>query len=162
MSFWACAQLETHRERLALHFLNRNGFTTYCPRIRGQRSSREGERSTWLFPGYTFVAIALQWHAARWCPGIVELILDGDRPAKVPDKVIDDLKSRERNGLIVLPPPPHLQRGDQVRILRGPFAGHLAIYDGMRPRERVVALLTLLGAVQRVELAKRDVVVAPR
>jgi transcriptional antiterminator RfaH len=149
MSFWACAQLETHRERLALHFLNRNGFTTYCPRIRGQRSSREGERSTWLFPGYTFVAIALQWHAARWCPGIVELILD-------------DLKSRERNGLIVLPPPPHLQRGDQVRILRGPFAGHLAIYDGMRPRERVVVLLTLLGAVQRVELAKRDVVVAPR
>jgi transcription antitermination factor NusG len=87
---------------------------------------------------------------------------DGDRPAKVPDKVIDDLKSRERNGLIVLPPPPHLQRGDQVRILRGPFAGHLAIYDGMRPRERVVVLLTLLGAVQRVELAKRDVVVAPR
>jgi hypothetical protein len=33
MSYWACAQLETRRERAALHFLGLNGFTTSSPVI---------------------------------------------------------------------------------------------------------------------------------
>ena len=86
MSYWACAQLETHRERTALHFLGLNGFTTYCPRILAQRPSRDGERSTWLFPGYAFVWIELQWHAARWALGVVRLVSSGPEPAKVPVK----------------------------------------------------------------------------
>ena len=99
MPYWACAQLETRRERTALHFLGLNGFTTYCPRIRTERSSRDRERSTWLFPGYAFVWIELQWHAARWSPGVVRLVSSGGaEPAKVPVSVIEDLQSRERNG----------------------------------------------------------------
>jgi transcriptional antiterminator RfaH len=152
MSFWAAAQLETHRERLALHFLGLNGFTTYCPRIRTPRPARDGERSTWLFPGYAFVWIELQWHAARRCPGIVKLIFDGERPAKVPMSVIDSLKSRERNGFVVLPQARGLQRGDRVRILRGPFADHIALYDGQTAAERVAVLLMMLGSQRRVEL----------
>ena len=109
-----------------------------------------------LFPGYAFVAIMLQWHAARWCPGIRGMVMDGDKPAKVPDAVIDDLKKRERDGLIELPPPPGLQRGDRVRIVRGAFAGQLALFDGMRSHQKVPAvLLQLLG---HVELPKGDVV----
>ena len=92
---------------------------------------------------------------ARWCPGVLRLVLDGAQPAKVPDQVIADLKKRERNGAIELPPPPpDFQRGDQVRITRGLFAGQLALFDGMRGHERVAVLLQLLG---RVELAKRDI-----
>jgi hypothetical protein len=41
-----------------------------------------------LVPGYAFVQIALQWHAACWCPGVVRLVMDGVRPAKVPDTVM--------------------------------------------------------------------------
>jgi hypothetical protein len=66
MPYWACAQLETRRERTALYFLGVHGISTYCPRIRTERPSHEGLRSTWLFPGYAFVWIELQWHAARW------------------------------------------------------------------------------------------------
>jgi hypothetical protein len=54
-------------------------------------------------PGYAFVWIELQWHAARWAPGIVRLVTSGTEPAKVPVSVIEDLKSRERNGFVVLP-----------------------------------------------------------
>ena len=68
-------------------------------------------------PGYAFVSIELQWHAARWCLGVLRLVLDGAQPARVPDKVIADLRKRERNGLIELPPPPDFQRGDCVRII---------------------------------------------
>ena len=59
-----------------------------------------------------------------------------------------------RNGLIELPKRPGLKSGDQVRILRGPFAGYLGLYAGMRAHERVLVLLALLGGQQGVELAK--------
>lgn len=86
-----------------------------------------------------------------------------DEPAHVPERVINDLRARERNGLIVLPVKPGLRRGDQIRITAGPFEHRLAIYDGMKSRERVEVLLAMLGRVQRVELPKRDIeVVQPR
>ena len=56
-----------------------------------------------LFVGYGFVWISLQWYAARWCPGTLGLIMDGIVPAKVPDCVISELRSRERHGAIELP-----------------------------------------------------------
>jgi transcriptional antiterminator RfaH len=160
MAYWACAQLETHRERLALHFLGLNGFTTYAPRIRTQRATPtyRGESSAWLFPGYAFVWIELQWHAARWAPGVVRLVTSGGaEPAKVPVNVIEDLRAREANGYVVLPQPRGLKRGDRVQVTHGPFTGHLAIFEGMKPRERVEVLLMLLGSQQRITLPKKDV-----
>jgi transcriptional antiterminator RfaH len=133
------------------------GYQTYLPRIRVRRitqSRKVSVRTSPLFPGYAFVLIELQWHAARWSPGVLRLVLDGDRPARVPDKVIADLKGRECDGLVELPPPPRFQRGDPVRIVRGVFTGQLALFEGQRPHERVAVLLQLLG---RVELAKRNI-----
>jgi transcription antitermination factor NusG len=143
VAFWACAQLEANRERLALHRLRLGGFTTYLPRLLERRliKGRSVISKLPLFPGCAFVWIELQWHAARWCPGVLRLVLDGAQPAKVPDQVIGDLKKRERNGAIELPPPSDFQRGDQVRITRGLFAGQLALFDGMRGHERVAVRL---------------------
>jgi transcription antitermination factor NusG len=127
MSYWACAQLEVNRERLALHCLGLAGYQTYVPRIR-KRCIRQNRKivvqAPPLFPGYAFVLIDLQWHATRWSPGVIRLVLDGLHPTRVPDKVIADLKGRERNGLIELPPSTGYKRGDQIRITRGVFAGH--------------------------------------
>jgi hypothetical protein len=86
--------------------------------------------------------------------------MDGVRPARVADQIIDDLRKRERNGLIELSKRPALQRGDQVRILQGPLAGHLGLYAGMCAHERVLVLLALLGSQQRVDLPKGDIEIA--
>jgi transcription antitermination factor NusG len=108
-------------------------------------------------PGYAFVWIELQWHAARWAPGVIRLVSSGGaEPAKVPVSVIDDLKSRERNGFVVLQPP-RLTRGERVQVAHGPLKGSIAIYQGMRGRQRVEVLLTLLGAQQRIVLHRKDV-----
>jgi transcriptional antiterminator RfaH len=152
--------LEANRERLALHCLSLRGFEVYLPRLRVKRitpARKTSLQAPALFPGYAFVLIELQWHAARWSPGILRLVLDGDRPAKVPDQVITDLKGRERGGLIELPQPAGFRRGDTVRITRGVFTGQLALFEGQRPHERVAVLLQLLG---RVELPEGDVVSA--
>ena len=83
--------------------------------------------------------------------------MDGIRPARVADQIIDDLRKRERNGLIELPKRPGPKPGDQVRILQDPFAGQLGLYVGMRAHERVLVLLALLGGQQRVELPRGDI-----
>jgi transcription antitermination factor NusG len=54
-------------------------------------------------PGNAFLLIQLQWHAARWCPGVVRLVMDGLQPAKVPDAVIEEIRGREHKGAIGLP-----------------------------------------------------------
>jgi hypothetical protein len=48
-----------------------------------------------------------------------------------------------------------------VRVTHGPLNGSIAIFDGMRPRERVAVLLTMLGGQQRVELARSAIARVP-
>jgi len=157
--YWAVVRLEPQRERLALHCLGLAGYETYFPRLREKRIShgRKIEVRPPLFPGYAFVAIELQWHTARWSAGVIGLIMDRFRPAKVADSVIADIRSRERGGLVELPRREGFKAGEQVRVLAGPFEGHLGLYAGMRPHERVLVLLALLGGQQRVELPKDSI-----
>ena len=153
-AFWCAARLMARREALATHCLGLAGFDVYLPRLRERRISRgrRVELRPPLFPGYAFVLIVLQWHQARWCPGVLNLIMNGDGPARVPDEVIAELHSRERDGLIELPKPPRFRPGDKVRIISGPFRERLALYEGQAPHERVAVLLQLLGGIQRTEL----------
>ena len=147
MSYWAVARLEPRREQLALRCLGLAGYETYFPRLREHRIShgRRIEIRPPLFPGYCFLAIEAQWHTARWSIGVIGLIMDGIKPARVADHIIDDLRKRERNGLVELPKREMFHVDDQVRILQGPFAGHLGLYAGQRAHERVLVLLALLG-----------------
>jgi transcriptional antiterminator RfaH len=151
--------LEPRREAVAQHFLKLNGYEVYVPQLREQRVLR-GKRVevlSPLFPSYAFLVIEGQWHSARWSIGVVALIMDGERPARVPDSVIANIRTREVRGAVELPKSPGLKPGDHVKILAGPFRGHLALHAGMKPHQRVEVLLALLGSQQRVILPRADV-----
>jgi transcriptional antiterminator RfaH len=120
------------------------------------RNGRKIEVRPVLFPGYLFCLIAGGWWQASWCPGTLGLVMNGGLPVHVPDKVIAEIRSRERGGLVELPRA-GLKRGERVRVLHGPLAGHIGLYAGMKPRERVEVLLSLLGGQQRVTLSQGDV-----
>ena len=156
MTFWAVARLR--REALALHCLGLRGYSTYLPRLRVHRMvrGRKIERRPALFPGYLFVLVEAQWYSARWSPGVFGLIMDGIVPARVPQSAIDEIRRREVGGLIELERQ-GIRRGARVRILRGPFEGHLAIYHDSKPRDRIEVLLQLLGGAQRATLESLDV-----
>src|SRR4051794_18923152 len=153
-NFWCAARLQPRREALATHCLGLAGYEIYLPRLREHRRirGRSVEIRPLLFPGYIFVLIVLQWHTARYSPGISTLVMNGGGPARVPDRIIAEIRSRERGGLIELPKPPGLQRGDRVRITAGTFSGHLALFASQTARERVEVLLQFLGGQQRTEL----------
>jgi transcriptional antiterminator RfaH len=162
MAYWCCAQLGMHREALALHTLRLAGYATYFPRILTKRRATTGPRKLIevvmpLFPSYAFLLLQLQWHTSRWSPGAIRLVLDGEHPAHLPDTVIADLHTREdEHGFVRLlkPKPTGFQRSDQVRVIDGVFADQLAIYEGMKPHDRILVLMQWLGAERQFELAK--------
>lgn len=157
--YWCCAQTEPKREAAASHFLALAGYQVYCPRLRLMRAwhGRKIESRPALFPSYLFVLITAGWWNARWCPGIVRLLANGVTPMVVPDTLIAEIKGRERGGLVELPRRDGFRPGEQVRVLSGPFAGHLGLFAGMRSHERVMVLLAVLGGQVRTELAKNAV-----
>ncbi len=47
-------------------------------------------------------AIVLECYSAHYAPGVVRFLMDVDKPARVPDATIHQLRARERN-VITLP-----------------------------------------------------------
>jgi transcriptional antiterminator RfaH len=149
------------RESAAEHFLQLAGYgQIYLPRLRivSRRQGRRLVQKLPLFPNYLFVWITTGWWSARWCPNVTRIITNGGvEPAHVPNELIESIRRREVDGAVELPKRPGFKAGDRVRILQGPFTGHLGIFGNTKPRERVEILLQLLGAEQRVTLATKDI-----
>jgi transcriptional antiterminator RfaH len=151
--YWCCAQVEPRRERLASHCLTLAGYEIYQPLLREQRRSH-GRKITVtppLFPGYLFLWVVSGWWNARWAAGVRRLVT-----ARVPDRVIAEIRSRERAGLIELPKL-RLEPGARVRVLQGPLQDQIGLIAALRPHERVLVLLQLLGGQQRVDLARNAI-----
>src|SRR5262245_40113522 len=118
--FWYIAQTQTLRESAVQRRLEETGLQSYLPRI------QVADRPAPLFPGYLMVQPVPEWYAVRWTPGVVRLLMDGERPARLPDRVVAELRQRERNGLIRLPKKPNpLKAGQRVQITRGTFEGRV-------------------------------------
>ena len=78
--------------------------------------------------------------------------MDGQQPARVPDAVITEIRSRERTGFVELPK--RLAPGMRVRVVSGPLSEQIGMLAVLRPHERVLVLLQLLGGERPVELAR--------
>jgi transcriptional antiterminator RfaH len=159
MSFWCAARFEPRRENVGKHFLGLAGYQVYIPLLRELRIRRgkKFEALEPLFPGYGFISITNgQWRGARWSIGVASIVMDHESPAKVPDHVIDDIRA-EVAGAIELPQATGPRVDDPVRVIGGLFQGHLALYAGMKPHQRVEILLSFLGSRQRVNVPARDI-----
>ena len=141
--YWAVAQTESQRERVALHHLKRQNFETYLPH------NQDHAPDPW---GAALPRLHLHPHCRPLVfdhghVGITRLIRDGEPPSCCPDEVIEAVRQREEGGFVKLPTPPkRFAHGQRVRIVRGPFEGHFGLYDGQAPRERCFVLLSLLPA----------------
>jgi len=134
-------------------------YEIYQPLLREQRRShgRKIIVTPPLFPGYLFVWVVSGWWNARWSPGVRRLIMDGLLPARVPDAIISEIRSRERGGFVELLKPRGLRPGMRVRVISGPLSEQIGMLAALRPHERVLVLLQLLGGQQRVELARNAI-----
>jgi transcriptional antiterminator RfaH len=157
-SRWYVAQTHPHCEVKASLHLRRQGFGIYLPRyLKQRRHARRIEKIAGpLFPGYLFVSIDLA--AQRWLSidstiGVRKLVRHDERPAAVPQHVINALKHREdAAGFVQLDRRPRFSPGDKIRVVEGAFCDSVGLYEDLGSRERVAILLELLGRKVRVVL----------
>ncbi|MCJ7420416.1 transcription termination/antitermination protein NusG [Sphingomicrobium astaxanthinifaciens] len=158
---WAAVQVKPRREALALTNLERQGMTTYCPRVVRLRRVRGKaiEAHEPLFPGYVFVVPdAGRWRSINGTLGVLRVISFGEGPALLPPGFVEALEAMAgEEGAIRFDD--ELRKGDAVRIVGGPFddlCGALASSPGA---DRVVVLLKLLSGETKVTL-RRDQLIA--
>lgn len=155
---WYLAQLKPSGFERAKINLARQGYETFMPvqEISRRRCGRLSLVIRPLFPGYLFVQIPpskRDWRAINSTFGIARLVaLQNGRPTEVPSDLISALRARtDPKGH--LRAPDNLVVGEQVRVIDGPFAQHVAEIEAVVPGDRVVLLMQLMGRLVRTKIA---------
>lgn len=150
-------------EEKAWRNLRQQQFEAYLPRYRKRRrhARRVEEVIRPLFPRYLFVRLNDEqpWRPINGTLGVRYIVCRGDRPARLPDDIVNEIKAREDEDGLVRLEPSRFARGAKVRLLAGPFADHVGLFEEMLDQDRVILLLDLLGRPVRVR-ALIDVVAA--
>lgn len=155
---WYLVHTQMNAELKAARNLVRQGFDVYLPKFLKRRvHARKVERvAAPLFPRYLFVCVditAQRWRSIQSTFGVSHFVSNGPNPTPVADGVLRLLKAREdASGFIQLDQRPNFALGQKIRVLSGPFADNLALFDGMADRDRVAILLDLLGRKVRVSI----------
>lgn len=163
---WYVVQTQAHSERKAAFHLERQGFAVYLPQyLKRWRHARKTEmRPAPLFPRYLFVAMDVaqaRWRAIRSTIGVSSLVCNGDRPAPVPEGIVEDIRGREdERGLLPVRMASPYKKGDAVNVVEGSLAGASGFFECFEDRERVVLLLDMLGRQMRVKLPTSAVAAA--
>jgi transcriptional antiterminator RfaH len=146
---WYVIRTKQYKER----FVERSAVAIvhdiYVPlvRIKKRGLGRLVERIEALFPCYVFARfqIAKSHHRLMRTPGVLGIVCVGGEPAEVDESIVQEIRSRERDGLIVLP----IQRfrpTQPVTITDGPLRGIDAVFERyLSGAERAAILLNTIG-----------------
>ena len=94
-----------------------------------------------------------RWLSIRSTIGVSQLVCNGNRPAPVPDEIIESIRDRESEaGLIDIRREALFNKGDAVQVMDGPFNERVGLFDCESDDDRVVILLDLLGREVKVKV----------
>lgn len=154
--FWVVAKTKGQREHWAAENVARQGFEFYLPLTAAtapRKITKTPPKPQCLFPRYLFVWTVGQWRCLLGTFGVTGLIMQGETPAILPGKAVEQLRARTGpEGLIRLPEAP-LERfspGDGIRVNGGAFSGLSGIYQHHGEGDRARILLDFLGRKTRV------------
>jgi transcriptional antiterminator RfaH len=154
---WYVVQTKPKQETRAEANLQRWEIQTLAPKLREPQLRKSGEvsyRVTPLFPNYVFARFDAEALAAkvRLTRGIQRIVGLGEPATPVDDGIITLIQLRiAENGFVRLP---EAQLGDVVEIVEGPLRSFVGIFERrVSARDRVVVLLTTIGARARVQVA---------
>ena len=154
---WYLVRALTGREILAAQQLEKQGFAAFLPKqmktVRHARQLRVGLAA--YFPGYLFVSLDLdldRWRSVNGTLGVVHLVGQGERPAPVPEGVVETLaEAADARGVLM---GPQLRPGQTVRVIAGAFADQLAVIERLDDAGRVRVLLDIVGRQAPVEVRR--------
>ena len=153
---WLVVFTKPNAEPQAAGSFSRNQWSFYYPRTRVREIYRP------FFPRYLFLEEGdFDPISARYQPGVSDILRSGGTNSsfsRIADTLVRELRLREQDGAIPLPPPAEkaqriLEPGQQIRFSH---AGKNLIGQFVsRPApERVLMLLSILGAKQFVNIGE--------
>ena len=151
---WFILQFKSNSHHLAAKNLNRQGFETFLPlhETTSRRLSRFINTSKPLFPGYMFIRFdkaESEWHKINSTYGVSRLITFNSHLKSIPTKFVDSLMKRyDLSGKLL--PIKKLKEGDQVTVLKGPFANFIATVEKYEADQRIWILMDLMGRKTKI------------
>ena len=158
---WFILQFKPNAHHQANKNLNQQGFETFLPLV--DKTSRKLSRfiniSKPLFPGYMFIRFnktESEWHKINNTLGVSRLITFNSILKSIPTSFIDSLMKRyDLSGKLL--PIQKLKKGDEVTVLKGPFADFIATVETYETDQRIWILIDLLGRKTNIQTSTADV-----
>ncbi len=147
---WFVGVTKQGQETLARRELGNQGFETYLPLYVSEWAKKPKIKP--FLPSYIFIAldpVCDRWRAVFSTFGMRTVLCSGDRPQAAADWIITEIKEREIDGLVRLPPKVQCRfnKGDRVMIRGNPVD---ALFDEVVDHRRAIVFLSLLGRANRL------------
>ena len=146
---WFILQFKSNSHHQATRNLTQQGFETFLPLhdTTSRKLSRFINTSKPLFPGYMFIRFnraESEWNKINNTYGVSRLITFNSNLKSIPTSFVDSLMKRyDSSGKLL--PMQKLKKGDQVKILKGPFANFIATVEKYEADQRIWILIDLMG-----------------
>jgi len=146
---WFIVQFKPNSHLKAQKNLTQQGFETFLPLhdTTSRNVSRFINSTRPLFPGYMFIRFdraETSWHKINNTYGVSRLITFNSVLKSIPTKFVESLMRRyDLSGNFL--PIQKLKKGDQVKVLSGPFANFIATVEEYEADHRICILMDLMG-----------------
>ena len=155
MMKWYLLKTKPKQEKIAIANLKNQNYHVYCP------SAIIKKKNVVLFPGYLF--IRLDKKESNWSPisstkGVLNFVKFGLNFAKIPDGVIEFIKSNENLTSEKMQNLEKFKPGERVQITDGVFKDCTAIFKSFKSDERVIILLNLMGRNQSLNIESKSII----
>ena len=151
---WFILQFKPNAHHQAVKNLGKQGFETFLPLYdaTSRNTSRFRNTNQPLFPGYMFITFdrtETKWHKINNTYGVSRLITFNSILKSISTTFVEDLKRRyDLSGKLL--PIQKLKKGDQVTVLKGPFANFIATVEKYEANQRIWILIDLMGRKTKI------------
>ena len=151
---WFIIQLKPNSHHQASKNLTRQGFETFLPLndTTLRKASRFVTSNKPLFPGYMFISFDKsepKWHKINNTYGVSRLLTYNSTLKSISSTFVDNLMKRyDSSGKLI--PIEKLKNGDQVMVLKGPFANFIATVEKYEDDQRIWVLMDLMGRKTKI------------
>ena len=155
MKNWYLIKTKPRQEKKAKQNLENQGYKAFFP------ITKINNRLIVLFPGYLFIQLnekTQNFSPINSTKGVSYFVKFGFNFAKVPNSVIEFIKTNQYITAEKLINLNKLEPGDKVQISDGVFKNWVAIFKCYEPDERVILLMNLLGNEQSLSFNKESVI----
>ena len=151
---WFILQFKSNAHHQANKNLNQQGFETFLPLhdTTSRNASRFINAKRPLFPGYMFITFDRadsKWHKINNTYGVSRLVTFNSSLRSIPDIFVTNLMKRcDLSGNLL--PIKKLKKGDQVKLIKGPFVNLAATIEKYEDDQRIWVLMDLMGRVTKI------------